>query len=90
MAAMWINAYVARETEAAYGVALCARGTFDVVSNKDVWLLKGKVVESDETLLRDCNIQMNGESIERIATPMSFLVDSEILAKVKADQQAYC
>lgn len=89
MAALWINAFVARETEAAYGVALCARGTFDVVSNKFLWLPKGKVVESDETLLKDQEIQMHGESLARVATPMSFLVDSDFLAKVKADQHAY-
>ena len=90
MAAMWINAYVARETDAAYGVAPCLRGTFDVASTKYLWIPKGKVTESDETVLRDINITMDKESIERIATPMSFLVDAEFLAKVKADQYAYC
>lgn len=89
MAAMWINAYVARETEASYGVAPCLRGTFDVASTKYLWIPKGKVTESDETVLRDINITMDKESIERIATPMSFLVDAEFLAKVKADQYAY-
>ena len=89
MAAMWINAYVARETDAAYGVAPCLRGTFDVASTKYLWIPKGKVTESDETTLRDMPIVMQGETIERIATPMSFLVDAEFLAKVKADQYAY-
>ena len=89
MAAMWINAYVARETESAYGVAPCLRGTFDTASTKYLWIPKGKVSESDETTLRDINIIMHGETIDRIATPMSFLVDAEFLAKVKADQYAY-
>lgn len=90
MAALWINAFVARETESAYGVAPCARGTFEVASNKYLWIPKGKVTESDETTLRDINITMDKESVERIATPMSFLVDADFLAKVKADQYAYC
>jgi hypothetical protein len=87
--ALWINAFVARETEAAYGVAPCARGTFDIASDKYLWIPKGKVVESDETLLRDREIVMHGESVERVATPRSFLVDADFLAKVKADCYAY-
>ena len=87
---LWINAFVARETESAYGVAPCERGTFDVASNRFLWIPKGKVVESSETLLRDREIQMHGESVVRVATPMSFLVGAEFLAKVKADQFGFC
>jgi hypothetical protein len=88
--ALWINTFVARETESAYGVAPCERGTFDVASNRFLWIPKGKVVESSETVLRDREIQMHNESVVRVATPMSFLVDAEFLAKVKADQFAFC
>lgn len=88
--ALWINAFVARETEAALGVAVCERGTFEVASNRFLWIPKGKVVESSETMLRDKEIQMHGESVVRVATPMSFLVNKEFLEKVKADQFAYC
>ena len=90
MAALWINAFVARETDAAYGVAACERGTFNVASNRFLWIPKGKVQESSETVLREAEIQMHGESVVRVATPMSFLVDTNFLAKVKADQYAYC
>lgn len=90
MAALWINAFVARETEAAYGVAPCARGTFDVASNKYLWIPKGKVTEIDETLVLDRKITMDKETVERIASPRSFLVDADFLTKVKADQYAFC
>lgn len=89
MAALWINAFVARETEAAYGVAPCARGTFDVASLAFLWIPKGKVAESDETNLMDKKLTMKGESLERNCTPMTFLVDSDFLEKVKALDYAF-
>lgn len=90
MSNLWINCYVARETDSAYGVAPCERGTFNVASNKFLWIPKGKISESDETTLMDKPITMHGESVERIATPMAFLVDADFLAKVKAEEYAYC
>lgn len=86
---LWINTYIARETESAYGVAPCERGTYDVASNRFLWIPKAKVDEMDESLLPDMSIVMQGESIERVATPMSLLVNAEFLAKVKADCYAY-
>ena len=84
MSNFWINCYVARETEAAYGVALCKRGTFEVDSVKFTWIPKAKIAEPDETTLMDIEITMHNESVVRVATPMSFLVDAAFLEKIKA------
>lgn len=85
----WINCYIVAEKELAYGVAPCAANTFEVASNKFLWVPKSKVALVRESDLKSKEIQMHNESVVRVGIPSSLGIDNEFLAKVKADQYAF-
>lgn len=75
-------AYVANETDKAFGLVL---GTMDLDNAvKLCWMPKAKVEEITETDSPDVAVTVAGESIQRKATPFLFNVSDIFLDRIGA------
>lgn len=71
-----LTGYIARETEAAIGFL----ATADIA--KPLWIPRKKIASMIERDEMSASVQLAGETIQRVATPVTLEVDAAFLEKV--------
>jgi hypothetical protein len=75
-----LTGYIARETEAAVAFVQLPL----IADHKPLWIPRKKIASLIERDEKGVNVQLAGETIQRIATPVAVEIDAAFLEKVGA------
>ena len=72
-----ISGYIARETEKAVAFVATTK------TEKPLWIPRSKILAMVERDDLSANVQLAGERIRRVATPVDLEIDAEWMAKIQ-------